>query len=334
MFLIPLIFLVILTILVVAGRTRNYVGSSPGARIFELVLVAITCLGLGAFVTRSPQSGLLVVPALDRPIEFTVDSYGYKYVGRSDNLIDAEILYFGAYEKPVLFFMRDFMQSRGGSGIFVDVGANTGQHSLFMSKYSREVHAFEPYPPVRERFLEMISINQIENIQVHPVGLGNKRATLPFYEPPSHNLGMGSFEPGFLGRHPGESRLQLEIMVGDAEFERLGIATVDLIKMDIEGYEKPAIEGLSRVLAAHRPIVVMELSVRPSDAIGFKSRDELKGAFPQGYEFYVFDKSSPDPGLGRYTLNRFEADFNHRSQYNVVVYPTEKTGDIPRSNGN
>ena len=39
MFLIPLIFLVILTILVVVGRTRNLSGSSPGARIFEILLV-------------------------------------------------------------------------------------------------------------------------------------------------------------------------------------------------------------------------------------------------------------------------------------------------------
>ena len=39
MFLIPLIFLVILTILVVVGRTRNQSGFSPGARIFEIVLI-------------------------------------------------------------------------------------------------------------------------------------------------------------------------------------------------------------------------------------------------------------------------------------------------------
>ena len=56
MFLIPLIFLVILTILVVVGRTRNQAGSSPGARIFEIVLVTITCLALGAFVTQSLQT--------------------------------------------------------------------------------------------------------------------------------------------------------------------------------------------------------------------------------------------------------------------------------------
>ena len=334
LFIIPLVFLVVLSILVVVGRTRNRSDSSSRARILEILLVAITSLGVGAFVTLSLKIDPPVLPVLNGTIDFKIDSLGFKYVGRSDDMIDSQILYFGAYEKPLLFLMRDVMKSRGSPGIFLDVGANTGQHSLFMSKYSREVHAFEPYAPVRERFLEMISINQIENIQVHPVGLGNERAVLPFYEPPTGNLGMGSFAPGFLERHTGDPQLELEIVAGDAEFEKLGIATIDLIKMDIEGYEKPAIEGMSRVLAAHRPIVVMELSIRPHHAFTFKSMNELKDAFPEGYDFYVFDKTSWDRASGDYTLNRFEADFDDREQHDLVVCPIEKTANIPLTNLN
>src|SRR3990167_2666358 len=138
-----------------------------------------------------------IFPALDRPIEFLVDSYGYKYHGRSDNYIDAHILYCGAYEKPLLYFLRDVMRTKGADGIFVDVGANTGQHSLFISQYSKEVHAFEPYPPVLARFRDMVASNGIQNIRLHPVGLGNQKAKLPFYEPPPDNLGTGSFDPQF-----------------------------------------------------------------------------------------------------------------------------------------
>ncbi len=66
MFLIPLIFLVILTILVVIGRTRNPSGSSPRTRIFEILLVAITCLSLGAFVTQSLQTREVVINEFHR----------------------------------------------------------------------------------------------------------------------------------------------------------------------------------------------------------------------------------------------------------------------------
>ena len=66
MFLIPLIFLVILTILVVVGRTRNQAGSSPGARIFEILLVTVTCLALGAFVTQSLQTDEVIINEFHR----------------------------------------------------------------------------------------------------------------------------------------------------------------------------------------------------------------------------------------------------------------------------
>ena len=83
------------------------------------------------------------------PFDFTVDFFGMKYQGNSENVIDSHILHFGAYEKDILYFMRDAMLITGRTdSIFVDIGANTGQHSLFMSNYADVVHAFEPYQPV------------------------------------------------------------------------------------------------------------------------------------------------------------------------------------------
>ena len=59
--------------------------------------------------------------------------------------VDNDIFYYGAYEKHILYFLRDVMRTvYGNRGTFVDVGANTGQHSLFVSRFASEVHAFEP----------------------------------------------------------------------------------------------------------------------------------------------------------------------------------------------
>ena len=66
MFLIPLIFLVVLTILVVVGRTRSQLGSSLGPRIFEVLLVAVTCLALGAFVAQSRQTDWVMINEFHR----------------------------------------------------------------------------------------------------------------------------------------------------------------------------------------------------------------------------------------------------------------------------
>jgi len=55
-------------------------------------------------------------------------------------------------------------------GVFLDIGANTGQHSLFMSRHAKEIHAFEPWAPVLIKLRRHIEINRLKNVVVHPSG--------------------------------------------------------------------------------------------------------------------------------------------------------------------
>jgi methyltransferase FkbM-like protein len=83
----------------------------------------------------------------------------------------------------------------------------------------------------------------------------------------------------------------LEIGAGDDELRSAGVASVAIIKMDIEGYEKPALEGLRVTLKNSRPIVVFELSRNPANPLSIKSEEELKSLFPDDYQFYLIDES-------------------------------------------
>jgi FkbM family methyltransferase len=257
-----------------------------------------------------------------KPTGFKTTMFGMVYEGNTGDLLDRHVLGFGAYEKPELFFLRDV--SRGG--VFVDIGANKGVHSLFMSKYSREVHAFEPYEPVLKRFRQAIKANGIKNIFVHPVGLGDKAQRLVFEEPAKDNDGTGSF--AFIsgsGKHQ-----QLEIVPGDQALEAAGVKIVDLIKMDIEGFERPALEGLRKTLMQSRPIVVVEITIRVNNPVLFKSMQQIRSVFPDNYEFFEFG----DRNLftGSYTIDPLDGFINFASeleQHNVIAVPTEKKGGIP-----
>lgn len=78
---------------------------------------------------------------------------------------------------------------------------------------------------------------------------------------------------------------------------KAGVSSVALIKIDIEGYEKPALKGLHRALQTHRPVVEFELTIDPKNVVSIKSKDELVSLFPEGYEFLVFsDKNDPSSG--------------------------------------
>ena len=168
--------------------------------------------------------------------DFIVDLDGIRYRGNLGNYIDSQIYYDGAYEKPNLFLLRDLMRSGYSSqGNFIDIGANTGQHSLFMARYSKQVHAFEPWEPVLKRFRQMVEDNSIKNITIYPFGLGNENSKKPFFRPSGKNLGTGSFLEGFNKGNSYEG--ELEIRIGDEALEQAKIQSVSIIKMDIEGYK-------------------------------------------------------------------------------------------------
>ena len=262
--------------------------------------------------------------------DFTADFFGLRYEGNTGNLLDQHIFYYGAYEKPILFFFRDLVESGSvDRRIFLDIGANVGQHSLFMSKFVKTVHAFEPYEPVLKKFRRLIEINGIENVVIHSFGLGNEDSKKLFYRPPDINLGIGSFVPDFSRENTPDSAL--EIRKGDDVLEYSGIGPVGLIKMDIEGYEKSALLGLQRTLRKDRPVVAFELTVNPQSAISIQNREDLQSLFPSKYGFVFFSKGS-DVDTGAYSFSPGDQiRFDTRIRYDIVAYPLEKESRLFRN---
>jgi FkbM family methyltransferase len=261
-------------------------------------------------------------------VDFVVNIDGIRYEGNLHNGIDNDIFYYGAYEKPILFLLRDVMRAAyANQGTFIDIGANTGQHSLFMSRYAKTVHAFEPWEPVIKRFRRMVENNHIKNIVIHPFGLGDENSKKPFFKPPNNNPGTGSFVEAFKQDNSLEG--ELEIRTGDSALEKAGVTSVALIKMDIEGYEKPALKGLRRTLQVHRPIVEFELTIDPKSPVSIKNKDELTALFPEKYQFLVFSDKN-DPWTGTYFLQPISERlrFDKAEQYDVVAYPKEKEKSI------
>jgi len=264
------------------------------------------------------------------PIDFVADIDGVQYTGKAGNYIDNQIFYYGAYEKPNLFFLRDLMRSVfAGQGTFIDIGANTGQHSMMMSRYSKEVHAFEPWDPVLKRFRKMIEQNGIKNIAIHAYGLGDENSKKPFFKPRQDNLGTGSFVAGFNPENSLEG--ELDIQKGDAAFASEHITSVSVIKMDIEGYEKLALLGLRQTLATHRPIVMFEITINRESPVSIKSTEELVALFPTKYEFLVMNEKS-DPLTGAYFLEPIDdiVRFDQTVQHDLVAYPAERKSSIAR----
>lgn len=244
---------------------------------------------------------------------FVVDFYGLRYAGNFTNYIDWMTFFYGAYERQYGLFMRKVL-AQNKEPVFIDIGANIGQHSLMLATVCKEIHAFEPYDVVREKFNHQIERNQIKNIEVHAIGLGDQNEEVTFYEPTGTNQGMGSF----LSDHSDTNKQykKLPIRRADEYFETHAINKVDLIKIDVEGLEDKVLKGMPRILSQYRPIVCMEYSL--STAKQVDSLPALLALFPEGYLVKTFETI----GTKAYKLMDFDVKKGHQD---VVFYPQERT---------
>lgn len=218
-------------------------------------------------------------------LPFEIDFFGLRYPGDLSCCLDWSVYFFGAYEKATLFYLRDLLHDRGGE-VFIDIGANVGQHTLFMSEYARVVHAFEPWDVVRRSIEEKVKRNTLTNIKIHPVGLGERHEWLPYYAPLGSNTGTGSFDKTHATDRNRPSG-KLELVNGDEYFDANEIGNIDLIKIDAEGWEKFVLLGLRKTLARSKPTVFMEIS--ESTLRTLDGPDELRRCVPECYEVVYAD---------------------------------------------
>ena len=271
---------------------------------------------------------------------FSKDFYGLKYKGNLNNNIDANVFFYGAFEKPLLFFLRDTLNAlitETPKAIFMDIGANVGHHSIFLSKFASQVLAFEPYPKVNMQFKQQIAHNNISNIQIFENGLSDRRETLNYYAPTGNNEGIGSFDESSIGKG-NTSYGKLELQEGDQVIESDSWKNIKLIKIDVEGFEKKVIKGLSRTIEEERPVIVCEITY--GQQLSFVSIEQLKSYLPKNYEILTFNtrkldgskdkrKGSLAKRSGFYELISL-TQWRSSGQDDIVMIPNEKSTIIPR----
>lgn len=274
---------------------------------------------------------------------FEVDFYGLRYHGNLNNSIEASIFFYGAFEKPLLYFLRDVTHSlreRNPQSFitFLDVGANIGQHSLYMSMFVDSVVAFEPFPPVIEKFKHQLDINQITNVNLYEFGLSDQDETLAFYAPSGSNQGIGSFNQTTIAKGNRETP-KLQLYEGDNFLRKRSPGKISLIKIDVEGFEKKVISGLRETLEENRPIIVCEVSY--TDQLSFESRESLLSYLPSNYALYRFNTRKADGskakrrGSAAKRSGIFETvelkEWRVSGQDDVIAVPEEKIDIVRQS---
>ncbi len=172
---------------------------------------------------------------------------------------------------------------------FVDVGAYTGIFSLLacVANPSVRVVAFEPVPVVYGRLVEHIRMNGLESrIEARPEAVSNTTGEAKIYVPDYAAPTGASLHVGGLR---GTGAIAIEVPLTTLDQVCADRMHVDLIKIDVEGFEDKVIEGMQGILANQRPTIIAEFL---PDGPYRAAQEILK---KQGYRFFHLRGEGPTP---------------------------------------
>lgn len=158
-----------------------------------------------------------------------------------------------------------FLEQIGWSGMNVyDVGGDQGILTLFMAKRvgpAGRVIVFEPNARSNQRILTNIRLNGFDNVQVLPIGLGERAEKLTFVFPKSEPA-RGSAAESVRAQVAEEANTvtcEIEVAALDDIMSSRELPPPDFIKLDVEGMEWRALRGMRRTLQQHRPRLFIEI---------------------------------------------------------------------------
>jgi FkbM family methyltransferase len=165
------------------------------------------------------------------------------------------------------FYRREGHFVRKGD-VVLDCGANIGTFTReALDAGARHVVAIEPGPVqvacLRRNFAREIAEGRVT---IYPKGVWDRDDTLSMWV---HDAG-GAIDSFVLKERQEDGRrapreIRLPVTTIDKAVRELGLATVDFIKMDIEGAERNALRGASETLQRHRPRMAIASENLPDD---------------------------------------------------------------------
>jgi FkbM family methyltransferase len=155
----------------------------------------------------------------------------------------------GHYEPDLVVALWSLL---GPGSCFVDVGANEGYFSVIAARLVGEsgtVIAIEPQRRLRSVLEKNFELNSIPNVQLVAAAISDRAGSATLHLSPDTNSGSTGLTQSTSYRTAQDT---VETLTLEELLDRRGVTQVDLMKMDIEGFEYEAILGSPQLFRTHR----------------------------------------------------------------------------------
>lgn len=198
------------------------------------------------FIQASTQHGPMILCRNDYKIKDGGTEFG----------VGLHLLHFGEYDMPTINMsigiLKNLYEKRGGPIMALDIGANLGVYSLEWGRVLDgfgEVHAFEPQECIFYALCGNIVLNNLSNVKASMVVVSDDNEHEPFPEPDYSEAA----NYGGLGVDYACNDYVKSVVIDDLNYQRL-----DMMKIDVEGYELKVLEGAQKTIKRCRPVIIAE----------------------------------------------------------------------------
>jgi FkbM family methyltransferase len=197
------------------------------------------------------------------------------------------------YAEPELRLLRALVDPARDA---IDVGANKGVYTYFLSRLAKQVYAYEANP----RFIPILESVVAGNVQIiHAAAsdtTGNGNLVIPINNKGESN-NAASLEPGKYG---GDIK---SVAVSTRRLDEEGYADIGFIKIDVEGHEESVIRGSRGLLESQRPVLLVEIEESHRNA---DIRQTFALVEESGYQGFMVENGRMVP------IERFDAERHQR----------------------
>lgn len=133
----------------------------------------------------------------------------------------------------------------------LDIGANLGTTAAILSQHLPQgrVYAFEPGPAIFKALQTNLASNGLDNVTPLNLAVGETPGSFRFHE----NSAYGHLTEDSSGT-------EVTATTVDDFVQKIQFASLDFIKIDVEGFEQSVLKGAAETIAKYDPIIQIEFN--------------------------------------------------------------------------
>ena len=212
----------------------------------------------------------------------TAEVHGHKmFLDPNDSL---RLSLWGVYEP---FETRLFMDHVKSGDVVLDIGANIGYYTLLAAKLvgaEGSVHAFEPDPDNFALLQKNVRHNNYQNVVLENRAVSDRNGKIELFKAGDNWGGHSIYDAADRSSH-----ITVDVIALD-DFFKDGPTAINLVKMDIEGAEVGALQGMIHLFGRHESIKLFtEFSPVALKKSGSSAEEYLDLLKRLGFAFYYLN---------------------------------------------